>query len=310
MKRRHTQPELDSTSGPASDPDDSEAELVEPGTASPARRGSRPQSHEDDPESLDDPSIGWNAWMYRHFSAESRLANRGERAAGPTWRSKRRDRSGGNAQDDGASTPPATAQERSDTARRAVNGLQPVERRVGIFAIIAELALTALVVAPYLAHSHKASTSTLKTTSAVHIFLIEGLVLGGFLILGTLLKRRALLGFASLLVGVWLVQIKALALLGFAYFGFGLWLVVRALKFSNPNREAKTSSSTGATASAGGRRTASGGSPRSGRRGSKSDSGSGRGSPKPSKRYTPPKPSARAGASKWRAPSPADAPKQ
>ena len=96
-----------------------------------------------------------------------------------------------------------------------------------------ELALTAIVVVPYLNHSHKVSSSELKTMSAVHVFLIEGIVLGAILLLGTLVRRRALLGFASLLVGAWLVEIKALAILGIAYLGFGLWLVVKVLKHSN-----------------------------------------------------------------------------
>ena len=104
---------------------------------------------------------------------------------------------------------------------------------MGVVATIAELGLTALVAIPYLLHNHQRSTSELKTLGAVHIFLIEGLLLGVVLLVGTLVKRRALLGFASLLVGIWLLQIKALSLLGIAYLGFGLWLVIKALKYTN-----------------------------------------------------------------------------
>jgi len=64
------------------------------------------------------------------------------------------------------------------------------------------------------------------------VFLIEGIVLFLFLLIGTLLRRRALFGFASLLVGAWLLQIKALFILGIAYVGLGMWLIVKGLKFA------------------------------------------------------------------------------
>ena len=148
-----------------------------------------------------------------------------------------------------------------------------------------ELALTAIVVVPYLNHSHKVSSSELKTMSAVHVFLIEGIVLGAILLLGTLVRRRALLGFASLLVGAWLVEIKALAILGIAYLGFGLWLVVKVLKYSNKE---------GRGAARGGQR----GGQRAARQPKEVKSSvptakalESRSAPKPNKRYTPPKPS-------------------
>ena len=93
-----------------------------------------------------------------------------------------------------------------------MNYLDQRERRIGITATIFEFALTLIVVVPYLTHSNNKSTSDLKTLGAVHVFLLEGIVLFVFLLLGTVLRRRALFGFASLLVGFWLLQIKALSI--------------------------------------------------------------------------------------------------
>ena len=111
-----------------------------------------------------------------------------------------------------------------------MNSLDPRERRIAITATIFELALTLIVVVPYLTHKNHQSTSDLKTLGAVHVFLFEGIVLFIFLLLGTLLRRRALFGFASLLVGFWLLQIKALSILGIAYVGLGMWLIMKGLK--------------------------------------------------------------------------------
>ncbi len=163
-------------------------------------------------------TAGWTAWVRRNFSAASRLQS------GSASR-----RSAGRAEFGEESSAEAS----SRATKAAVNGLDRREHRMGVVATIAELGLTALVAIPYLLHNHQRSTSELKTLGAVHIFLIEGLLLGAVLLVGTLVKRRALLGFASLLVGIWLLQIKALSLLGIAYLGFGLWLVIKALKYTN-----------------------------------------------------------------------------
>jgi hypothetical protein len=165
-----------------------------------------------------------------------------------------------------------------------VNGLDRREHRLGITATVVELFLTGIVTIPYLLHFHKQSTNELKTMGAVHVFLIEGAVLGAGLLLGTVLKRRALLGFASLLVGIWLLQIKALSVLGIAFLGFGLWLVVKALKFTN--KASRDSGRGGARSTAA--RTSS---TRDARK--KSSSFEDRSAPKPNKRYTPPKASSR-----------------
>ena len=130
----------------------------------------------------------------------------------------------------------------SDQARRAVNYLDQRERRIAVTATVFELALTLIVVIPYLTHHNK--TSDLKTMSAVHVFLLEGIVLFLFLLTGTILKRRALFGFASLLVGFWLLQIKALSVLGIAYVGLGMWLVFKGLK-NRPGSRSRRCTQTG-----------------------------------------------------------------
>ena len=181
----------------------------------------------------------------------------------------------------------------SDQARTAVNYLDQRERRIAVAATISELALTMIVVVPYLTHNNK--TSDLKTMGAVHVFLFEGLVLFIFLLLGTLLKRRALFGFASLLVGFWLLQIKALSILGIAYVGLGMWLVFKGLK--SPRAQGLGAARKPATQ------------PRA-RGARKSEKAiAGRAAPKPNKRYTPPKPPRRSMAKKP-APAKAETPKR
>ncbi len=170
----------------------------------------------------------------------------------------------------------------SDPTRAAVNYLDPRERRIAVTATIFELALTMIVVVPYLTHKNK--TSDLKTMGAVHVFLLEGIVLFIFLLLGTILKRRALFGFASLLVGFWLLQIKALSILGIAYVGLGMWLIFKGLK--SPRAQARGA----------GRKPAAQPRERGSRKNEKMIAG--RAAPKPNKRYTPPKPPRRAVAKK------------
>jgi hypothetical protein len=173
-----------------------------------------------------------------------------------------------------------SAAERSAAAKAAVNNLDARERRIGFFALAFELALTGIVVVPYLTHSVKVAKSDLKTLSAVHLFLIEGLVVGLFLLLGVLIRRRALFGFACLATGIWLVELPALRLFGLAYLGLGMWMLLRGLK-SQQNAARGTS---GRSASQ----------PKPSRRSRASaDAHASRSAPKPNKRYTPPKPTRR-----------------
>jgi hypothetical protein len=209
-------------------------------------------------------AFGFRVWIENNLSAEARLGKRPSAAR--------------QAQDD-AKTP----QEKSDAARQAVNGLEPLERRVGIFAVIAEAAIIVLVAVSYLAHHNKGAHSQQVAPSAFYLFLVEAAVLGAFLLIGILVKRRALLGFASLLTGMWILQeIKPLALMGFAYLAFGIWLVARALKFT-PNAKDRAAKNEAARETRAARRSKS----------AASSEGS-RNAPPPNKRYTPPKPPSRA----------------
>jgi hypothetical protein len=232
--------------------------------------GEKPSERAADPADPDDAgAAGWNDWVRRRFSAEGRLRS---------GSSGRRSVAVAPAQ------PELSPAAKSEATRTAVNMLDPRERRLGFFATVLELALTAIVVVPYLNHSHKVSSSELKTMSAVHVFLIEGIVLGAILLLGTLVRRRALLGFASLLVGAWLVEIKALAILGIAYLGFGLWLVVKVLKHSNKEGRGARGGQRGGQRAARQPKEVKSSVPTAKALESRS-------APKPNKRYTPPKPS-------------------
>jgi len=242
-----------------------------------------PEPDEPTPEEIEAGVGGTNGWserVRRNFGGQRflRPGTSGKRSLAGTDSARR-----------GLSTRTS-----SDETRAAVNYLDPTERRVAIMATIFELVLTLVVVVPYLTHNHNRSTSDLKTLSAVHVFLIEGIVLFLFLLIGTLLRRRALFGFASLLVGAWLLQIKALFILGIAYVGLGMWLIVKGLKFARGQGQGAA------------RKPAA--QPRQ-RRSHKSDKVvASRAAPKPNKRYTPPK-APRRPAPKKPAPARAETPK-
>ncbi len=206
---------------------------------------------------------GWNDWVRRNFSAQrlfrSRPPSRAVAAATP---------------DDGLF--PA---QRAAAAKKAVNTLDGREQRIGFFAFVFEVALTAIIATPYLTHHVKPNNDTLKTIAAVHDFALEGIVVALFLLLGTLLKRRALLGCGSLAAGIWLAELPSLRVFGLAFLGLGMWLLLKGLKSQQGAR--------GAPRGAGSQ-------PRRAKA-SRADAKSvaSRAAPKPSKRYTPPKPSRR-----------------
>ena len=166
----------------------------------------------------------------------------------------------------------------SESTRKAVNNLSPRERQIGFMALAFELGLTAIVVVPYLTHKIKLSKSDLKTLSAVHFFLIEGVVVAIFLLLGTLLMRRAFLSFAVFAAGIWLIELPALRVFGLLYFGIGIWLLLKGLK--SQQTPARRPSSRPASQ------------PRPSKR-AREEALSSRSAPKPNKRYTPPKPTRR-----------------
>gem|GEM_PF-1309579 len=229
--------------------------MADPDKVKPAARAP------DETEAGAGSAYGWSKRVRRNFSAGRFLRS------GPS-----RQRSVAEA---GSGGPTVTAKARSQAARAAVNNLNPFELRLGITAAVCELLLTLVVVVPYLMHNHNRSASELKTLSAVHVFLVEGIVLFVFVLLGTLVKRRALLGFASVLVGLWLFALPSLRLIGLVYMGFGLWLMLKG--FKSTQREGR-----GAARGAAKQPT-----PRRSRTSDKSPAS--RSAPKPSKRYTPPK---------------------
>ncbi|MGA3351733.1 MAG: hypothetical protein ABSD85_00925 [Acidimicrobiales bacterium] len=212
------------------------------------------------------PANGWNQWVRRNFSMQRflRPAPSNERAG-----------SGGPSAGSGV-----TPSQRSAAVKAAVNNLNPRERQIGFLAVAFELALTAIVVIPYLTHHVKLSKNNLKTMSAVHFFLVEGLVVAIFLLLGTLLKRRALLGFASLATAIWLIELPALRVFGLAYLGLGIWLLMKGLK---SQQNATRGTARGASSQ-----------PRPSKRArSQAEALASRSAPKANKRYTPPKPARR-----------------
>jgi hypothetical protein len=220
---------------------------------------------------------GWNDWVRRNLSVE--------RLFRPRPRSSSRQADASETPDDGLS--PA---QRAAAAKKAVNTLDSRERRIGFFALVFELALTGIIVIPYLTHRVKLNKNNLKTMAAVHDFLLEGIVVAVFLLLGTVLKRRALLGFGSLAAGIWLAELPSLRVFGLAFLGLGMWLLLKGLKSQQGPR--------------GGPR-GSGSQPRRAKS-SRADAKAvaARAAPKPSKRYTPPKPTRRPPAKK---PAPARA---
>jgi hypothetical protein len=225
-------------------------------------------------------ATGWNTWVRRNFSAERFLRPNS---------SKRQ-----SALATGAAEPVSSPSARSAAVKAAVNNIDARERRLGIFAVIFELALTAVVVIPYLTHKVKPTSDNLKTLSAVHLFAIEGLVLGVFFFLALYFKRRALLGFSSLATGIWLVELPSLRVFGLAYLALGMWLLLRGLKSQQADGRGAA------------RRPAS--QPRPAKKArAQGSSTADRSAPKPSKRYTPPKPSRRP-APKKRAPAHAEPP--
>lgn len=215
-------------------------------------------------------------WFQQNLSAEARLGAKPSKARQELESAK-------------------TPRQRSEAERRAVNGLEPREARFGLFAVVAEVALTLVVVVPYLLNEHK-KTSGSVTRGALYTFLVEGVILGVFLLLGVLTKRRAMLGFASLITGLWLLQLKSLAIIGVAYLGFGIWLVVRAARF-NPKRKQSGSTSDPSTPSK----------PAPAKSALKKSSVAARSTPKPNKRYTPPQPPSRRDLAKKQAAAAAEA---
>ena len=163
---------------------------------------------------------------------------------------------------------------KSPSTREVVNGL---DRREAVFGLL--LALLEVVVTVVGYHvSRDSSTATVRANATS--FLVSGLIGAVLMLAGTALKRRALLGFASFLVGLESLTYQ-FRLGAVVYLFFGGWLLYRVFQKQKQDRalapaSARPSARASGTRSAGSR---AGAAPSSG--------------PRASKRYTPPKRNAR-----------------
>ncbi len=153
------------------------------------------------------------------------------------------------------------ATERVLSAKAVVNGLDRRELGLGVAAVALDLVVT---VAVYLYWSH---SSDAKFHHYAPEFLVAGLIGVAILALGTAFRRRALLGFGAFMVGMELVSFGIVY--GILYLFFGGWLIVRVMRRQKQDQAlGRASASSGARARATTRAS---------------------GSPKASKRYTPPR---------------------
>jgi hypothetical protein len=148
--------------------------------------------------------------------------------------------------------------DRPRSTKEIVNGL---DRREYIYGWYASALALATGVIGYV-HNRTASGADHKDAGVELVALLVG---WACMVAGTALRRRALLGFASFLVGLELISGLA-GWIGFLFLGFGFWLIARVMRKQRQDRATeKPATTTG--------------------RGSSSSSSA----PKPSKRYTPPR---------------------
>ena len=139
--------------------------------------------------------------------------------------------------------------------------MSELDERERKFSLAGVVLATGLVVSGYLIDRHS-SVERVRTASGT--LLIAGIVVLVIMALGIVFRRRAMVGFASFMVGFALIT--GGNVFGVLFLGFGGWLLVRALR---NQRSAKTSDSAPAAK------------PKPPPKPS--------GPPKPSKRYTPPR---------------------
>ena len=149
---------------------------------------------------------------------------------------------------------------RALSAKEVVNGLERKELALGVVAAALDLVLTVSVF--YFWHH----SSQAKFRHYAPEFLVAGLIGVAILAAGTAFFRRALVGFASFMVGMELISFGLVY--GILYLFFGGWLIVRVMRKQKQDQARGTYAGTIDTGTKQ-RRTTSG--------------------PKPSKRYTPPR---------------------
>ncbi len=108
------------------------------------------------------------------------------------------------------------------SAKQLVDGLSKQEMTFAMAATILELAFT--IIGWHVDQNSKQEIYRRVADS----LLIAGLVATGILALGTFFKRRALLGFGAFLTGMELISFGNI--LGIVYLFFGGWLIVRAMR--------------------------------------------------------------------------------
>lgn len=107
-------------------------------------------------------------------------------------------------------------------AKEVVDGLSRQELVLGLAATLFDVAIT---VAGYFADHHSHVLVYRREASSL---LLAGLVGGALMGLGTLMRRRALLGFASFIVGMEMISFAGVQ--GVLYLAFGGWLIVRVMR--------------------------------------------------------------------------------
>ncbi len=180
--------------------------------------------------------------------------------------------------------------------KQIVEGLDRVERWLG--ALMAVLVLAVMIFwAVGLFHQHPKKGQQPLAISTGLIYLGVPVVTALLAGLAVVIKRRALLGFTTLLLGLILLSYGT-GVFGIAYIGFAAWLLYRAYKLGKQRREAGGAASSRrgtragpASRSAGSRSrtSASATTARGGSRHRQPDPAAKR-PPQASKRYTPPRP--------------------
>ena len=147
---------------------------------------------------------------------------------------------------------PATGTEEDG---RRVNFIDKRERLIGYFLGVA---MMALAVVAYIHYHHLVYPQDITTQNAYRReapwLLVITLGLGLFIVLATLFKRRAALGFTLLLAGAG--NPSGQLVINLIYLGTGLWLIFRAMRRS-PSKAARLRAGAGAAGGAGARRGAS-----------------------------------------------------
>jgi hypothetical protein len=116
------------------------------------------------------------------------------------------------------------------TAKEIVNGLDEREYRYGLVA--SALALVTGIIAEF----HLRGSGSVKDRNDSVVFFVSFLVGWACMLGGTLTRRRALLGFASFLVGLEMISYLG-GFIGIIWLGFGFWLISRVMRKQRMDRD-------------------------------------------------------------------------